>query len=165
MIIGIESVRGNKRLVGKAITFDDLKNAANEIFEKENEDSFVLKLCARFGYKELPYSEGFADYMIDLDERIVYVTSHTFPATFDDAKVLYYTDRGVFEPVNYVGGAIAHKVLYLAVCQYNDDASFYIFHLDENLEVVADDCFESIETCKTVMERYGVEWHKKKEIQ
>ena len=90
------------------------------------------------------------------------MTSYTFPKELDSAKVLYYTDRGTFDPVCYVGGAIAHNVVYLAICKYDDDDAYYIFHCDESLEVVADDCFESVEACKAVMDKYNVEWHEQK---
>lgn len=163
MIIGIEFYCGDKLLVGKTLTFEELKTAVNEIFEKHDEKGFVAAFCSRYGYKELPYSEGYAAYWIDLDTRCVLVTSYTFPKELDSAKVLYYTDRGTFEPVYYVGGAIAHNVVYLAICKYDNDDSYYVFHCDESLEVVADDCFESKETCKAVMDKYNVEWHEQKE--
>ena len=43
--------------------------------------------------------------------------------------------------------------------KYDNDDDYYIFHCDESLEVVADDCFESIEACKRVMDKYNIEWH------
>ena len=55
---------------------------------------------------------------------------------------------------------IAHNVVYLAICKYDNDDAYYVFHCDESLEVVADDSFESKETCKAVMDKYNVEWHK-----
>ena len=163
MIIEIECVNGDKRLVGNSMTFDALKTAVREIFEICDEESFVPAFCSRYGYKELPYSEGYAAYWIDLDTRCVLVTSYTFPKELDGAKILYYTDRGTFDPVYYVGGAIAHNVVYLAICKYDNDDAYYVFHCDESLEVVADDSFESKETCKAVMDKYNVEWHEQKE--
>ena len=100
MIIGIESVYGDKLLSGKTLSFEVLKSATKAILKKCDEKSFVAEFCARFGYKELPYSEGYAAYFIDLDTHMVFVTSYTFPKELDGAKVLYYTDRGVFEPVD-----------------------------------------------------------------
>jgi len=87
---------------------------------------------------------------------------HPFPDKLNGAKVLYYTDRGDFDPVCYIGGAIAHRVVRLAVCKYDNDEDFYIFHLDENLKVVADDCFSDLETCKRIMNRYNTRWHEYK---
>ena len=127
MIIGIESYCGDKLLVGKTLTFEEIKTAVNEIFEKNDEKSFMTVFCSRYGYKELPCSEGYAAYWIDLDTRCVLVTSYTFPKELDSAKVLYYTDRGTFEPVYYVGGAIAHNVVYLAICKYDNDDAYYVF--------------------------------------
>ena len=162
MIIGIECVCGRKRLVGNTMTFAELKAAVNEIFEKNDEADFVPAFCNRFGYKELPYSDGYADYLIDIDTRLVLVTSYTFPKELDGAKVLYFTEKGNFKPVCYPGGAVAHNVFYLALSKYDNDDSYYLFHLDENLEVVADDCWDSIEFFKKYMNSYDVKWHKTK---
>lgn len=131
--------------------------------KKHDEKSFATEFCARFGYKELPYSEGYAAYFIDLDTHMEFVTSYTFPKELDGAKVLYYTDRGVFEPVHYPGGAIAHNVAYLAICKYENDEDYYIFHCDESLDVVADDCFQSIEECLRYIEKNELVWRKQKE--
>ena len=88
---------------------------------------------------------------------------YTFPKTLNGAKVLYYTDRGVFEPVYSCGGAVAHNVTYLAICKYDNDDDCYVFHCDEDLNVVADGCFGSIEACKKYIDEYDVEWHEQKE--
>ena len=163
MIIGIESVHGDKLLSGKTLTFEAIKSATEEILEKHDEKGFASVFCAKFGYKELPYSEGYAAYFIDLDTHMVSVTKDTFPKALDGAKVLYYTDRDVFEPVYYPGGEIAHKVFYLAVCKYESDEAYYVFHCDESLNVVADDCFPSIEDCQRYTEKSSIVWHKQKE--
>lgn len=162
MIIGIETAHGETRLVGKTFTFNELKNAVREISENHDKENFATQFCSRFKYKELPYSDGYTDFKINLDTYTVFVTSCTFPKEFDGAKVLYFTDRGTFDPVYYVGGTIAHNVIYLAVCKYDNDEAFYIFHIDENLEVVADNCFDS-ETCKKYMNEYDVKWYKQKQ--
>ena len=162
MIIGIETARDEMRLVGQTVTFHELQNAVREISENDDKESFATRFCSRFKYKELPYSDGYADFKINLDTYTVFVTSSTFPKELDGAKVLYFTDRGTFYPVYYVGGAVAHNVIYLAVCKYDNDEDFYIFHLDENLEVVADDCFDR-ETCRKHMNEYVVAWHEQKQ--
>lgn len=163
MIIGIESVYGEKRLVGKTMSFDELRNAVKEILEKHDAINFVSAFCSRFGYKEMPYADGYAAYIVNTDTRKVFVTSYTFPKELDGAKVLYFTERGVFEPVYYPGGAVAHNVVYLAICQYDNDESYYLFHCDENLEVVADDEWWDIELFKKYMPGYNVEWLKHKD--
>ena len=159
MIIGIEYVYGEGRLVGKTMTFDELKAAVNEIFETTDENGFRSAFCNRFGYKELPYSESYADYLIDIHNHLIFVTSNTFPKMLDGAKVLYFTEAGTFEPVYYTGGAVAHNVFYLAICKYDNDDSYYLFHIDENMEVVADTCWDSVEYFK---ELYNVKWYKQK---
>ena len=102
MILGIESVYGDKRLVGKTMSLDELKNAVKEILEKHEETNFASAFCSRFGYKEMPYNDGYAAYIVDLDTSMVFVTSYTFPKELDGAKVLYFTERGVFEPVYHL---------------------------------------------------------------
>lgn len=159
MIIGIES----KRFSGKAMTFDELQTAVSAIFKTKNKESFIDEFCTRVGYKKLPYSEGYADYMIDLNSQIVFVTPHTFPKELDGAKVLYYTEKGDFEPIYHAGGEIAHKVFYLAICKYDSDKDYCIFHVDENLKVVADGCLESLEACRKFMNEYSVAYHTHKE--
>ena len=160
MIIYIEYHKGDKLLVGKALSFQEIRRAVREIFETQHEDGFVIAFCARYGYRELPFSERHFDYLIDLDTRIVFTSC--FPQKLDSANVLYYSDRGEYEPVRYVGGAVAHNVIYLAICQYENDASYYLFHVDENFDVVADDCFESIDACKRIIDDYGVNWHEQR---
>ena len=140
------------------MSLDELKNAVKEILEKHEEIDFASAFCSRFGYKEMPYNDGYAAYIVDLDTRMVFVTSYTFPKELDGAKVLYFTERGVFEPVYYLGGEVAHNVAYLAICKYDNDEAYYIFHCDESLEVVADDCWDNIELCKKYMIEYDVKW-------
>lgn len=164
MIIRIKYTNENELFVGKALKFHEITKTANEIFEKHDKESFVAEFCARLGYKELPYSEGYADFIINLEERIVYVTPHTFPKELDGAKVLYFTEKGVFDPVYYAGGGTANKVCYLAICTYGKDNDFYIFDINENLEVVADGCFDSLEACRKFMGEYEITWHQHKEL-
>ena len=163
MIIGIESVYGDKRLIGKELSSDELKSIVDDILAQNSEEKFVSAFCMKLGYKELPYSDGYAAYIIDLDTRFVYSPSYTFPHELDGAEVLFYTDKGVFPPVFYSGGTIAQKVSYLAVCKYENDDAYYIFHCNESLEVVADDCFSSIDACKKYMSEYNIVWHEDKQ--
>jgi hypothetical protein len=163
MIIKIEDTCGDKLLCGKELTFSELQSAVKEIFEKHDENRFAAEFCARYGYKELPYAAGYFDYLIDISKRLAFVTKHTFPRMLDNARVLYCSDRGMFDPICYVGGGIAHNVYYFAICKYDNDGAYYVFSVDENLEVVGDSCWDSVETCMEVMERYGVEWHEHKE--
>lgn len=88
------------------------------------------------------------------------IKTGSFPKELDGAKVLYHTDRGAFDPVYYSGGAIAHHVFYLAVCKYSDDEDYYVFHCDENLEVVADDALPTMKACQRYMDAFDVTWYK-----
>ena len=85
----------------------------------------------------------------------------TFPKELDGAKVLYYSGKGNFAPVCYPGGEIAHHVFYLAICKYENDEEYYIFHCDENLEVVADDCVHDIEAYTRYMRTVDTVWYNK----
>ena len=53
-------------------------------------------------------------------------------------------------------------VSYLAVCKYDNDNVYYLFHLNDDLEVVADDCFDSIEQCKKLAGSRALIWHENK---
>lgn len=151
MIIEIESAYGDKQLVGKTMFFEDLKIIVKEILKEHNEISFVSEFCSRCGYKEIPFSSVYSSYTIDLDTHLVFANEFTFPNELDGAKVLFATDRRNFDPICYPDGTVAHNVAYLAICKYDNDGSYYIFHCDECLEVVADDCFESFEACKELI--------------
>lgn len=161
MIIAIESADGDKLLLGKELSLDVLKSAVNGILKSYSEKEFTAAFCSRFGYRELPYSEGYAAYGIDLDTHLVTVPAYSFPRGLNGAKVLYYTDKGNFEPVRYPGGEIAHRVAYLAVCKYDGDEEHYVFHCDESLDVVADDCIGSLTRCEDYMRTSGAVWHKR----
>lgn len=161
MVIEIESAYGDKRLTGKTLSLNMLKSIVDEILKETDELGFAAEFCSRLGYKELPYSEGYAAYVIDLDTHGVITPSYTFPNELDGAKVLYYTERATFEPVYFPGGEIAHNVSYLAICKYDNDDEYYIFHCDESLDVVADDCFHDVEICKKAIETLGAVLHKK----
>ena len=163
MIIAIESVYGDHLLSGRTLSQNELNVAVKQILENHDEKSFVAAFCARFHYKELPYSDGYAAYQIDLDTHRIIVPSYSFPKQLDGAKVLYFTDRSEFEPVYNLGGEIAHSVCYLAIVKYENDEAYYLFHCDESLDVVADDCFWNIEQCKQYMDCYPVVWHQYKE--
>lgn len=162
MIIKIESSLGDVRITGNQLTFEQIKKLAVLLFKSEDDEHFIPTFCIGAGYKELPYFDGYEDYIIDLSSHLVFVTPSTFPKELDHAKVLYHTERGVFEPVYYFGGEeIADRVFYLAICKYDNDSSYYIFHIDENLEVVADDCFDTLDACKKC---YDAKWLKHKSI-
>ena len=148
MIIRIESADGDKLISGKALAFDEINNAVRELLQTLDEKSFTAAFCSRYGYKELPYYEGaYAAYVIDLDTHTVIVLGYSFPKQLNGAKVLYYTEKGDFTPVRNP----AHNVCYLAVCKYDENSDYFIFHLDECFEVVADDCYDSFEACRKAM--------------
>ena len=109
----------------------------------------------------MPYSEGYADYLIDLDEKRLFVTRHTFPKKLCGASVLYFTENGSFEPVYHAGGEIADQVYYLAICKADDNA-YSVYCINEKLEVAADGCLNSFEDCKKFMDGSGVVWHEHK---
>ena len=56
-------------------------------------------------------------------------------------------------------------VRYFAICQYPNDASYYLFFCagyDYDFDVIIDDLGETIEICKKIAAQYGdVVWHKK----
>ena len=164
MIIRIESSHGNTLISGKQMPFNDLNRTVKEIWSEHDEKDFVEIFCSVYGYIVLPYTEGYAAYYVDLEAHVVIVPTHSFPKTIDGARVLFHTDRGKFDPVYYVGGSIADIVSYLAVCKYDNDNDnvYYLFHLNDDLEVVADEIYDSIEQCKKLAGSRAVVWHENK---
>ncbi len=165
MLIYIEYHKGDKLLHGKRkLTRAELTSITEQIFSITNEEGFVSAFCEKLAFVEIPYSQyAKADFLIDLNTRAVFDLIHSFPRELDNAKVLYYTDKGDFGAVYWAGGqAVADYVSYLAICAYPNDTAVYLFHCDENLEVVADDCLDSIERCLQVGRDINpnVVWHK-----
>lgn len=158
MIIKIRSLQSKKLYNGRLLAFEELHHTATELFRESDTASFADAFCRKYGYRELPYTEGYADYIIDLSEKAVYVTAHTFPKCFDNAKVLFFTEHGSFSSAGET-----RKVCYLAVCVYEGDRDSFLLHIDEQLKVVADECFESMEDCQKRMDGYCVKWLKNKE--
>ena len=79
-----------------------------------------------------------------------------FPNQLDGANVLYYTDKGNYGTVKYENGKIAHRIFYIAICQYNDDKDYYLFLCDESLDVVSDSVWSSLEQCMSIAkQQYG----------
>lgn len=83
-----------------------------------------------------------------------------FPETLDDAKVLYFTDKGDYGTVNYTNGEISDYICYLAVCAYDKDDSYYLFCCDENKEVVFDYLCDTIEECMNIHK--NIKWRSAK---
>ncbi len=79
------------------------------------------------------------------------ISSHTekrpFPAILDNAKVLYYTDRGDYGAVYWDNGTIAEQISYLAVCIYDSGHGAYLFGCNDSFDVVADSLCDSVEEC------------------
>lgn len=158
MLIEIESAYGDTMLTGKTLSPETLRSAMADILNTHSERDFTAEFCRRFGYRALPYAGGYAAYVIDLDTHWVHAPSYSFPKELNGAAVLCYSDRGDYAPVYRSGGGIAHRVAYLAICAYPDDGDFYIFHCDQSLTVVADDCMPSVEACKQALAHYGITW-------
>ena len=161
MFIKIQGADQNKLVKGNALTFAELQTTVDTILADKDSDCFADVFCSKTGYSEMPYSEGYADYLIDLDEKRLFVTRHTFPKKLCGASVLYFTENGSFEPVYHAGGEIADRVYYLAICK-EDDNAYSVYCINEKLEVAADGCLNSFEDCKKFMDESCVVWHEHK---
>ena len=161
MIIKLQTDNQTKLLTGKALSFDQLQEAVDKHSDVQSND-FAKVFCASEGYRELPYAEGYADFVIDSQIRIVFVTRHTFPKKLLGLTVLHFTERGTFEPVYHAGREIAEQVYYLAICKA-DDISYSVFCINEKLKVIADGCINSIEDCKKFMDESGAAWYAHKD--
>lgn len=72
MLIGLESVYGDKLIHGSHLDRKQLQNAVIEILQTVTEKEFLCAFCARYGYEELPYSGTVrVDYIIDLDTHLL----------------------------------------------------------------------------------------------
>jgi len=158
MIIKIHTEDQSKFLLGKALTFEKVQFTVDAIFKK-NINDFAEAFCATAGYREMPYSEGYADFIIDLGKQIVFVSKCTFPKELCGAKVLYFTESGTFEPLYHAGGEVAEQVYYLAICKADNENSHSVFYINEKLKVVADGC---IEDYKCFMDAFDAVWYQHK---
>lgn len=74
----------------------------------------------------------------------------SFPTMLDNASVLYYTPENCYGEVYYTTGELAENIRYLAICKYEDDASFYLFGCNADYEVVSDSPWMSVEECMRI---------------
>ena len=68
MFIKIQGDDQNKLVKGNALTFAELQTTVDTILADKDSDCFADVFCSKTGYSEMPYSEGYAVYLIDLDE-------------------------------------------------------------------------------------------------
>ena len=83
------------------------------------------------------------------DKRIAKKYGFPFPDTIDGARVIEYTK---------VEGHPEAK--YMAICRYEGERSYNLFHLDGSFETIADWLFDDIKTCRRTRFK-GVHWLKK----
>lgn len=76
----------------------------------------------------------------------------SFPKVLDNACVLYYTPQACYGTVYYSTGEIAEHICYLAICKYENDASYYLFGCNSYQEIVSDSPWESVEEYMRVAE-------------
>ena len=74
----------------------------------------------------------------------------SFPKVLDNARVLFYTPQSCYGTVHYLSGEIADHICYLAICNYKNDTSFYLFGCNKNYEVIDDTPWDSIEECMRI---------------
>ena len=72
LLIELESAYGDKFLCGKKLEEREITEAMDLFLENGEEESFLSKFCARFGYEEVQ-REGSCrvDYIIDLDTHLL----------------------------------------------------------------------------------------------
>ncbi len=83
-----------------------------------------------------------------------------FPEELDGAKVLHFTDKADFGPLEEEGKS-DRAISYLAIAQKPGDPACYLMLCDAAYAVIADHCFPAVEWCKTMAEmRYpDIVWH------
>lgn len=84
-----------------------------------------------------------------------------FPKVLDNAKVLWYTDRGDYGPVFYTTGEPCDRQAYFAICQYAGSSGCYLFSCNAAFEVLTDFPCDTAEECKQHAARWhaGLVWH------
>ena len=73
MLIEIESVYGDKMILGKHFDRSDLQKAVDALLKRIGERDFPSAFCSCYGYEKIPYSDtARVDYVIDLDTHRLY---------------------------------------------------------------------------------------------
>lgn len=114
-------------------------------------ERLVRKLCNRPKPKEMTEEEKLFDLMenyLGCTEKGSVKEEMPFPVELDGAQVLYYTPRGSYGAITYLGGEMADAYCYLAICKYPKENLFYLFSCNENHEVVSDWPEDSVVACK-----------------
>ncbi len=72
MLIELESAYGDRRICGKKLEEWEIAEAMDLFLENGEEESFLPKFCARFGYAEVQRRKNCrVDYIIDLDTHLL----------------------------------------------------------------------------------------------
>lgn len=72
LLIELESAYGDRRICGKKLEEREIVEAMDLFLENGEEESFLSKFCARFGYEEVQRGENCrVDYVIDLDTHLL----------------------------------------------------------------------------------------------
>ena len=74
-----------------------------------------------------------------------------FPEELDGAKVLWFTDKADFGPLEEEGQR-DRTISYLAIAQKSGDPAYYLILCDAAYAVIADHRFPAVEWCKTMAE-------------
>jgi len=74
-------------------------------------------------------------------------------ADLDGAKVLMLSEKGHYGSIQVLNSEESIKVCFLAICQYENNSTFYLFLCDENLSVEQDTDFKSFEEAVEDAER------------
>lgn len=77
-----------------------------------------------------------------------------FPATLDNAEVLFYTPADNYGSICCPDGSCVHYFRYLAICRYSNSEDYYLFCCDAEFEVVCDSVWSNIDECKKIAEQY-----------
>lgn len=143
-----------------------------EVYNVEDSDNFMITDCyyaikhhigeeERVSKTELKYfSDCFSNRRsFNVEEKIALMK--TFPDRLNDATVLEFSELGKFGTIK----GDDRTVRYFAICQYPNDAGYFLFFcagLDYDYDVITSNREETIEACKKRASKFGnAVWHRK----
>lgn len=80
-----------------------------------------------------------------------------FPDKLDGAKVIMHTPEGDYGSSPSWDGEKLERIAFVAICKYDRENCYYLFHCNADFEVLSDFSWFSVEECKRIAANsYGI---------
>lgn len=80
-----------------------------------------------------------------------------FPDELDGAKVIMHTPEGDYGSLPSWDGKGSERCVFVAICKYDNEDSYYLFHCNADFEVLSDSSWFSVEECQQIASNsYGI---------